>query len=374
MQVSIQKIENRQTYYYHLNGLKGMSCIFVMIGHYLGLYKYAETFTPSIDIIDFVNNSKFAFMFHERYWLYLFFVVSGYLVSKSKIENLKDLMTKIVNRFLRLALPILFSYFFIYLIYLIFGVHAVETNTIFQNKWYQSFYQFSYSIKDVLFSPIFVLLLGKHSMNWPYWCLRMMFLSSIVIYVIKFTLEKSKKKYESFIFSLLIIFVLLSYFYISEVLSACLVGMLVSLYEKSDINTKSCYAFWFIFVAMAIDIFPRTIKTILFFASLIIYIPQIKPFNSFFSSKLMQFLGNISWGIYSFHWPIICSLGALSILKFTEYIGLTKSYYISFMGGIFLTFVLSIGFNYFIEPLITYIKNKIINYFYRILNNIPIFV
>ena len=355
-------MENRQTYYYHLNGLKGISCLLIMIGHYLGLYKYAQAFMPSIDIIDLLNGSKFAFILNERYWLYLFFVVSGYLVSKSKIENLNELITKIVNRFLRLALPILFSYFIIFLIYLVFGVHALETNTIFQNQWYQNDFQFSYSMKEVLFSPVFVLILGKCTMNAPYWCLRMMFVSSIIIYIIKFLFVKTKKKYEAFVFSLLIIIILLSYCYISRVLSACLVGMFVSFYEKSDINTKSCYAFWFIFVAMAIYVFQGTIKSLLFFASLIVYIPRIKQFNSFFSSKPVQFLGNISWGVYSFHWPIMCSFGALSLLKLTEYIALTKSYYISFIWVVFLTLALSIVFFYFIEPFMTYIKNKIINY------------
>ena len=76
-----------QTYYYYLNGLKGIACLLIMMGHYLGLYKYAQSFTPSIRIIDIINNSLLSFLIDEGYWLYMFFVVSGYLVSKSKITS-----------------------------------------------------------------------------------------------------------------------------------------------------------------------------------------------------------------------------------------------------------------------------------------------
>ena len=51
-----------QTYYYYLNGLKGIACLLIMMGHYLGLYKYAQSFTPSIRIIDIINNSLLSFL------------------------------------------------------------------------------------------------------------------------------------------------------------------------------------------------------------------------------------------------------------------------------------------------------------------------
>lgn len=162
-----------------------IACLLIMMGHYLGLYKYAQSFTPSIRIIDIINNSLLSFWIDEGYWLYMFFVVSGYLVSKSKITSIGDLISKSIGRFLRLALPILFSYLVIYVIYLTLGFHTVETNTLFQCAWYQGYYTGEYTIYDVLLAPIYVILYGSSLLNGPYWCLRMMFISSLS-YIVSF--------------------------------------------------------------------------------------------------------------------------------------------------------------------------------------------
>ena len=349
MQCKPQNLTDRQTYYYHLNGLKGIACLLVMIGHYLGLYKYAQSFIPPIHLIDIINKSIFSFLINEGYWLYLFFVVSGYLVSKSKIVDLRDLFTKSINRFLRLAFPILFSYAVIYLIYQLIGFHTAETSTLFQCQWFQKFYTDTYSIKDVLFSPFFVLLFGKSRLNGPYWVLRMMFFSSLLIYLLKFLCVKLKaSEHESSTFSILMLITIFSRA-VSPIITACLSGMMVSFYENSDITKKPCYAFWFIFVAMSIYVLPGNLKSIIFFAALIIYIPQIKQLNTVFSSKPFQAIGSISWGIYSFHWPIICSFGALSIIRLSGYVGLRKAYFVSFFIVLMLTFVLSACFYYSLE-------------------------
>lgn len=233
-----------QTYYYYLNGLKGIACLLIMMGHYLGLYKYAQSFTPSIRIIDIINNSLLSFLIDEGYWLYMFFVVSGYLVSKSKITSIGDLISKSIGRFLRLALPILFSYLVIYVIYLTLGFHAVETNTLFQCAWYQGYYTGEYTIYDVLLAPIYVILYGSSLLNGPYWCLRMMFISSLFIFILKFIFNKINTKSESLVFSILMIITLSSYV-ISPIITACLVGMLVSYYESSEIISKPVMLFCF---------------------------------------------------------------------------------------------------------------------------------
>jgi peptidoglycan/LPS O-acetylase OafA/YrhL len=205
MKLTAHNLTDRQTIVY-LNGLKGFACLFVMIGHYLGIYKYAQSFNPPIHIIDYLKGSPFSFLIDEGYWLYLFFVVSGYLVAKSKITSIADLISKSISRFLRLAMPILFSYFVIYLIYVTVGFHTAATNYLFQCQWYQGYYTGTYTIKDVLLGPIYVLLLGKSLLNGPYWVLRMMFISSLIIYFLKLILFKlSSSKYESPVFSSLII-------------------------------------------------------------------------------------------------------------------------------------------------------------------------
>ena len=65
--------ENKREFF--IDGIKGIACLFIMIGHFTGIYKYSQEFTPNIVYIDIINNSKFSFIIDELFWLYLFFVI-----------------------------------------------------------------------------------------------------------------------------------------------------------------------------------------------------------------------------------------------------------------------------------------------------------
>ena len=110
--------ERKKGYQNHITGLKGAACVLIMLGHFLGLYKYAQQFEPRFRLIDFILDSRFSFFLNEGYWLYLFFVISGYLIAKSEIKSIKDVIYKIINRFFRFAFPIFFAYLVIFTIYL----------------------------------------------------------------------------------------------------------------------------------------------------------------------------------------------------------------------------------------------------------------
>ena len=367
--VKAESLTAGKKYYYHINGLKGFACLLILVGHYLGLYKFAESFVPQIHILDVLINSRFAFLLDEAYWLYLFFVVSGYLVAKSRIAGIKELFIKSVNRFMRLALPILFSYLIIYLIYITVGFHATETDSIFQCSWFQLyFYTENYTIKDVLLGPVYVLLYEVCPLNKPYWVLRMMFFSSLLIYLLKLLFTRlNSPKYEAAVFSMLIVITLASY-KVSPIMTACLAGMLVSFYEDSEIKTKACYAFWFLFISMSLYIMPKVLIPVIFFAALIIFVPRIRLLDAVFSSGPFQFAGKLSWGIYSFHWPLICSVGALLLIRLTPGIGLAKAYALTFVLIVLLTFVLSVFFYYTFERFSSLVTKKLSAVLRKVLN------
>jgi peptidoglycan/LPS O-acetylase OafA/YrhL len=350
-----------QNYKYYITGLKGMACLFIMIGHFLGIYKYAESFVPNIPMIDIIADSYFSFVIDEGWWLFLFFVVSGYLVAKSAVKRKRDIVLKGISRFLRLGFPIIFVYIVIYLIYLICGFHTTDTTSFFQCAWYQSFYtEKGYDITDVLMSPFNVLILGNVALNVPYWVLKMMFLASISIYILKYCYEEVNaisEKYESFIFSALVIITIVS-IHFSYIFAACLIGMLISLYEEKEIKTKPYCAFWVMALFVILYILPSIFIAVVFFGSLIIFIPRVKWLNAFFSSKPMLYLGKISWGIYSLHWPIICSVGALTIIKLNSVVGLKTAYLISFFAIVILTIILAIIFYNSFEKLAMYLTKK----------------
>ncbi len=367
----MEAIKNEtRIYFNHLTGLKGLAAFLIMFGHFLGIYKYAGSFFPHIRFLDLIKASPFSFLIDELYWLYLFFVVSGYLVSKSNITNIKDVITKSVSRFFRLAIPIFFSYIIIYTIYISIGFHTSETKYLFECAWFQNFYNSSYSIKDVLLSPINVLLLQKVTLNNPYWVLRTMFFSSLLIYFLKFIYKLLKgEEHKSLSFSILCVIMIMSLF-VSTVITASLLGLLISLYENSDIHKQPCFAFWFILLAMSVYCLPSTMKSTFFFGVLLIFIPKLKPLERILSSTPFLYVGKISWGIYSFHWPIICSIGALSLINLSENIGLLNAYLVSFIIVLLSTIILSTCFYYTLERFAGYLTKKLSNLVSLTLNKI----
>lgn len=360
----------KDNYKYYLSGLKGLACIFIMLGHFLTLYRKAQEF-PSIRLLDLILNSKFAFLLNEQYWLYLFFIVSGYLVAKSDITRISDLFRKSVTRFFRLGIPILFSYLLIYIVYRTIGFHNMETKDLFTCNWYQGFYPGVYSIKDVILGPVEVLINGKSTLNSPYWVLRLMFISSILIYILKFyyrSMSCSPKKHDAFLFFSLMIVTFASYI-ISPIITACLMGMLISFYEDRDITEESYFSFWVLVIAMGLYVFPTVIISCIFFGALIICVPKIRWLNSLFSSKPFQFLGKISWGVYSFHWPITCSIGAITILKLSGTMGLTGAYLSSFVIIFSTTVFAALVYYLTFEKLSSFLTAKINLKLYNLLDS-----
>lgn len=346
-------------HYNYITGLKGISCILILAGHYLGLYKHAQQFAPRISLLDAVLNSPFSFFLKEGYWLYLFFFISGYLVAKTNIKKPGEIVIKSIRRFFRLAFPVFFAYLLIYILYILIGFHNVSTSALFHCDWFQNYYSEQYSIVHVLRSPIDVLLCGRVVLNGPYWVLRDMFFSSIIIYILKSCYLFLSQKNEAICLSIMVI-ITVAFVFISPIIASCLIGMLISIYEDVEgILKKPYFAFWAIIISMLQYALSATYIFNVFFIFLILFIPRVKFIDNIFSSSPFRFLGKISWGIYSFHWPLMCSLGSILIIQLQPQIGLLNSYAIACIISSLATFIIAVIFYYTFERLSSYLLANI---------------
>jgi len=340
-----------QTRKHYITGLKGISCVFIMLGHFLGIYKYAEQFLPASSLLDTIYSSRLAFFVNEAFWLYLFFYLSGYLIAKSQVKSIKDVVVKSITRFFRFAFPILFSCLVIYLLYISFGFHNTSTSSLFSCSWFQSYYVGQYSIIDVLRSPIDVLFKGNCALNGPYWVLKDMFFASLFIYILTFIHNILSAKRPAISFALLVAVALASISY-SNIVFACLLGMLISLCEDAaEFCKKPFYAIGILLVSLSQYLISDSNVFNIFFVLLIILTPGSRPLDAFLSAKPFRFLGDVSWGIYSFHWPLICSAGSLLIIALQPKTGLLASYAIACAVVGILTLVISIIFRFTFERL-----------------------
>ncbi len=268
----------------YINGLKGFACFMVMLGHFIGIYKYSESFPAAskfLNLFDTFLGSKLNFIIDETFWVILFFFVSGYLVSFSKIPDLKTFIFKSFSRFLRLGLPIFFACAIIFVIQKTFGFYNSETLNIFECTFIQNPYLNDFSLWQVIRSPIDVLFLNKTYFCSPYWVLREMFITSLIIYL--FSLLKSKTPPTLFV--ALWGIALFSSMFISNVVFAGLLGMTLNFVQidndKLFVENK-LFLFFALAFSLSLFVIPRNRIASIFFGALILTVPKIKLFDAFF--------------------------------------------------------------------------------------------
>ena len=331
----------------YINGLKGLLCFMIMIGHFLGVYKYAESFSDHIWSLDRFLDSFLSFLLDESWWLIAFYVISGYLIYiSSKPNTLMDTIRLSVIRFFRLAVPSFFSCFVIYCIYILIGWHHKETAGIFTNSWLQErFYQGQYSIWNVLRSPVDLFFTADTTFNNPYWTLRWFLYSAICIYILKYLCTKINNK--NLCLALVLAVGTFSFFKCSIIFMNLLGSFCAYVHDKKRAGEKVDR--YIAILLMAAMIFHNNVSwnimVAAFWVVVFIYISDLKLLSRFLESKVLIFLGKISWGIYSFHWSILFSIGTYLIIIGSNKVGLLYAYIMSFATCVCLTVVLSIIYN-----------------------------
>ncbi len=328
-----------------INGIKGWICLLVMFEHYRDFYKYAESFPVRISIIDKWVNSKLYVMTTGLLWVVLFYVISGYLVARSEVTSLPKLIKRIVVRFLRLGLSVFFTYCVIYVIYLIFGFHVKDVMSLMENKWLFSNYTEDPTIKTVLLSPVDVLLRGKPTLASPFWCLSGIFYSSCIIYVYKYVCARFKGE-KFWFYYLAAILIFFTFFRFNGVRMACLIGLAVYMVTQAGDfagELKKSSLFWFaaLVVVLSFYVLREGVAESCVVGIALVLIMKCDLLNRFFSSKPMQMLGTIGWGVFGFHFPVFCSVGILIFLNRSEKMGYTGAYFTAVTVCIIITVTLA---------------------------------
>lgn len=353
-----------------INGIKGISCIGILLGHYAGIYKYAENITPFPLLDNLLIYYPFNLFLNEGLWLCVFCILSGYLCNYSQIQKYTTLLKKTAKRFLRLFFPILGGCIFVFFIQLTFGFHTQATKIIFLNTWFQQSYQSKFTLLEVLASPFITLLKGDSNFIAPYWMLSKLFFSSLIIYLGNLLVYRFPK-IKLIINSLELVLCIKLFSYIGF---GCIMGALVCQYSPfliqklNQLKNKSClfgitiillcihnYISPFIqFNLLKYNSFWETFYMTLLFLTVLMN----ERIQGFFCFQLFQLTNKISFGIYSLHWPIFCSMSSFLFVKY----GLTeKTYFIIGFFSILIIIIASCIYHVLFEKHAMHFINKIFN-------------
>lgn len=310
--------------------------------------------------LDAITSKPFKFFVAGGFWIYLFFILSGYLIAKKalSIAKIKQVISAIVLRFLRFAVPILGTAVTVFILQEVIGFYGDEIQRFIPNEWVMSQYPNQLGIKDVLWEPIAVIIQGAGKFNGPYWVIKDMFLSAIIIYIVGFVRNAVRNKYNFMVD----VFVFLMLLYTGKnIILACFVGYMMYTYEDGMssvldlIIKKSNWLCWFaIPVPAIVYIFHETARwNILAFAGFFLAISRLPICQRLLERRIALFFGKISFGIYSLHYSVFFTIGLkLMVTAFELNIHHLDFIYIGICFLCFcITVVFSVFFNKFIENL-----------------------
>ena len=339
---------------FHIDGIKGLLCYLIMLGHFWNLCRWCNPDGPLVNrFTNFINNSILGeTLFSATFWMYAFLVISGYLISGSKIRTIKELIVKSINRYIRFYILIFGACVFIFIIGRTIGFHTADTMEYFSNDWFQSYYRGVYGKRALVIEPFRALFKGGCEFNAPFWVMKDILLASIIIYFCIY-MEKISDKLH---WGCLLFAVLIQ----RPVIMACLAGYIMGRY-KDKIRCEVVMAvltvlFVGLFLLRRYGIMPAMFNEYplftVFYCFLLVVVERVDFLKRFFGNKFFQFMGKLSFGVYSFHWPVICSVGSVVLVVGLSH-GINGSivYLMSFIASILATTILAVIYSYSVEKI-----------------------
>ena len=219
----------------YIDGMKGLACLFVLLGHFTGIYKYAENFS-AIDswFMRMLTNGPLSFFSAESYWMQLFLVISGYLTIRyNPPKTCKAFLKKCVKRVFRLAIPVAGTAVFVLALQNTIGFYNFKIQNIIQNTWITRLYGITLTVTDAIKEPFEVLFMGICKFNSPFWCLRDMLIAALLIYLVTWICKTIKMR--GCAIGILMLAAILTH---REVIVACLWGSAVGLLRSQTAILK----------------------------------------------------------------------------------------------------------------------------------------
>ncbi|MEW0895357.1 acyltransferase [Acinetobacter baumannii] len=324
--------------------LRGLACLAVVFSHLLGtffpqLHNFYESSLPKYEIADSIYNSPFAFFYSGTGAVFVFFVLSGYiltLVSLKGENKLTRFKVSIVKRYPRLALPATFSCLLMY-----FALQ-IDVDMSKVSEWTQTLKLENPSFFSALYGGAISAFFGGGSkFNPALWTMRIELIGSFFIYTL--CVLQDKKKLKLMVLLLILGFISFTslltmlgfisflighylYFFKSRIPEPFIISLFVfGLYLCGAHNTSSSYKLFSYFLS------DKTYTFLNFSGGVFIVFAVLNSclINKMLDKPIFISLGKMSFTIYVIHFTLIylISIPVLNVLiKFFsfEYAAITS--------------------------------------------------
>jgi len=323
----------------YLDGLRGVAALVVLLGHSLLVFvEPIITLNPSFTgrlagLAVAIGKSPFGFLWNGNSAVCIFFVLSGFVMADFARQTSLSFPAQIVRRYIRLALPILLSSSFAYLL-LGFGLLRNTEAAQISGGWLGLWYQFAPSWRTMAYEALAgTFLNGSNAYNPNLWTMHPELLGSFYILAIGLFRRWGVLR--------LALYLVMSLYYWNDYLPLFAIGALLRdvgqvqpLSARPSLSVATfligCYIcslpaagpgvslpwHWplpVIFGADSVRYWHSAGAVLIVFALLHSPVLQ-RPFQSGYA----QFLGRISFTLYLMHIPLLCSLGAWLIIHLSS--------------------------------------------------------
>lgn len=302
--------------------IRGLACLAVVFSHLsLSFYPYLHHFTfedkPNGKWDYFIHHSPFAFWYSGTAAVFVFFVLSGYVLSYAILKN-KNIPQKVlemtVKRYPRLAIPAFFSCFLAWL-----ALTYVQVNSDGVNGWLQGYATQTLTLKQALYEgSIGAFLFADSSSNWVLWTMQLELFGSVLLFILLLIYNYSKIgffgasvlltsltlfKGENFFLALLSFVIGCYLFLYAKKLSntIAVVGLVLGIYFAGVHNGSHAYH-WVYKI-----LHGRTYEYCNFLSGILIVYSVLlnEKLSQVLDKKPLVYLGKLSFSIYLLHMMMI---------------------------------------------------------------------
>ncbi|WP_346935298.1 acyltransferase [Clostridium sp.] len=373
----------------YFDGLRGLAALVVVIQHYI-LAFYPAIFSRS----DELRHTSYAFettlastpfniFFNGNFAVCIFFVLSGYVLTNKFFitKNAEYITAGACKRYIRLMVPVLviISTAYIFMKLSLFNNIEVAKITLSSN-WLATTYDFEPNLMSMLKQATFGVFVGSDfSYNTSLWTMGYEFLGSFLVFSLAIIFGKLKKRY--IFYTITAIYFVKTYylaFILGMILSDCynsnyeiirklkgrcasIICLILGLFMGSYplVPTDNTIYKYMNIESFEPGVFYRTLGAVL----LMIAIMNSKLLIEFFSSKVMIFLGKISFSMYLIHLIIICSFSGALFTSTLPYLSYNKAFILTFVVSMILIFIISYYYCKYVDDtavkLSSYVYKKI---------------
>ncbi|WP_298065584.1 acyltransferase [uncultured Acinetobacter sp.] len=360
--------------------IRGLACFAVIISHLIltffpGLHYLnpEDEHLPNYEFFTTVFNSPFTFFYAGSAAVYIFFVLSGFVLSYAILKSGKDINRKIasmtIKRYPRLAVPALVSCL------LVWAAFHLNIDTSSATHWISRMGSADgsmlYAIYDALINAF---IFGKSEYNWVLWTMQSELLGSVVIFALLY-IKTNFKNLVFFISSIVFLigsfglstqlgfgvfcflFGMFTYLYGFKVNNHIAILMLIiGLYFAGAHNESASY---FIFNKF-LGNYTHSLLSVASGPLVVYSILMNSKLSGILDTKPLVFLGKLSFSLYLLHMLMIYIVG-MPIFNYMNSIGFAymSSTIAASVAVIITSLISSIFYSEYIDDLSINIGKKI---------------